>query len=378
MDNQLTVNYQLERMQAAVERFGHPERKYKVIHVGGTSGKGSTCAMIASILQAAGYNVGLFTSPALVTETERITVNGKPIRKLVPPVDVNLTEFEQYTLAALSYFADRQVDYAVIEVGIGGKFDATNIVQPTVAIVTDIGLDHMDILGKTKQIIARDKQDIIKPGCIGLTGSTFIKRGTYIDLSKFKLKQADLTGSVFDYKHLKDVQLNWVGHYQIRNAILAIEAVQRLGIGSAAIRYGLKTVQSRGRFEVVNRKPLIILDGAHNPQKMSAFTHSLKQLVPLKDKTVICLCSIKSTKDLINTLKPLLSLVDEIILTTFPNSYSLTQLEKAVKKLDKTIKIKKLTDSTAAFKYFKKKLTKQDVGIVTGSLYLIGKILPLL
>lgn len=378
--------YTLQRMQAAVERLGHPERNYKVVHVGGTSGKGSTCAMIASILQAAGYNVGLYSSPALMSPYERITVNSKMItvktydrlkKKIFSQVgDLQISDFELFTLIAFQYFADRHVAYAVIEVGVGGKLDATNVVQPAVAIVTEVGLDHMELLGKTKQLIAKDKQEIIKPGCIGLTGSQLVKRGTYIDAGRAKITSATLLGTQFSYRHWKQLQLKAIGAFQVRNAVLAIEATSRLGVGAAAIQYGLRQVKQRGRFEIISKKPLVIMDGAHNPQKMSAFTESLQQLVPLSNKRVVVLCALKNTKHIQQTLKPLLPLTGSFILTTFPGSYPLSVLERAIRKHGKRIMIKKISNPEQAYRELRKQLQAEDLGLITGSLYLIGKLLP--
>ena len=382
------TSYQLGRMATAVERLGHPERHYRVIQVGGTSGKSSTCQMIYSIVQAAGYSVGLYTSPALVTPVDGIVVNGRQIseriflrivHQLWPIVaDLQLTQFEWFTLVAFQYFAQRQVDYAVIEVGIGGQYDATSVVQPTVAIVTEIGLDHTAVLGKTRQAIARDKKAIIKPGSIGLTGSRLVQRGTFIDRTKARIHSTTLDGTVFSYRHFKKMKLNAPGSYQVRNAVLAIEAAERLHISTAAIRSGLQPVVQRGRFEVISRRPLIIADGAHNPQKMTAFVAALKQVVPLRRQRVICLCSIKFDKDLYHTFKPLLPIVDELIITTFPNSASLTALQRTARQLKFGLRIKTISQTRPAYRYFRSHITSNDIGIITGSLYLIGKLYPVL
>ena len=184
--------------------------------------------------------MGVYTS-RLVSTLERIQVNGNRWpsgRPCVwsthsgPRLVSAPTHFETFTLLAFSYFAQRAVDYAVVEAGVGGTYDATNVVQPTVAIVTDVGLDHTDLLGRTKPLIARDKQGIIKPGCIGLTGSRFVKRGTYIPLDRAVIHHTSLTGTDFSYKGLKHLQLSALGQH--RNAILAIETAQRLGIASQA------------------------------------------------------------------------------------------------------------------------------------------------
>lgn len=382
------TSYSLDRMQQAVVELHHPERRYRVVHVGGTSGKGSTCQMIASILAAAGYSVGVYTSPALVSPLERIQVNGKAITEQSAMRLVNTlwdrigqlapTHFETFTLLAFSYFAQRQVDYAIIEVGVGGKYDATNVVQPTVAIVTDVGLDHTDLLGHTKQQIALDKQEIIKPGCLGLTGSRFVRRGSYIPLDRAIIHQTDLIGTDFSYKNLKHLRLAMLGQHQVRNAILAIEATKRLGIASQAIHFGLRQAQQPGRFEIVHKHPLIIVDGAHNPQKMTAFTQSFKQIVPVQKKRIVGLCGIKHTKDAGQTLRPLLPLLDEIILTTFPRSYSMAKLKRIVRRLDATIPIRTVANPGQAYQLLRQRLAPTDIGLVTGSLYLIGKLYPVL
>lgn len=379
-------NYTLDRMQQAVVRLGHPELKYKVIHVGGTSGKGSTCQMIYAILRAAGKNVGIYISPHLVSSLERIVVNNRAIsekqflslvNQLWPKIeDLRLTYFELYTLMSLLYFAKQKVNYAVIEVGLGGRLDATNVVTPTIAVVTDIGLDHTEVLGKTKRAIAKEKEAIIKPGCIGLTGSKFVHRGKYINLEAHNIRQQDLIGTIFDYKKHKKVFLNLVGAYQVRNAVLAIEVTQALRIPKRAMYQGLAQVRSRARFEVVTQQPLVIMDGAHNPQKMTAFVKSLCQVVPVrKFEKVVLLLALKYNKDAVATLRPIVRLADTVVLTSFSQGMSLTILRKLVQQLNPKTKIIVQKNSATAYTAFCAQLQKNDLGIITGSLYMIGDLM---
>lgn len=375
-------SYSLERMQQAAERLRHPEQQYKVVHVGGTSGKGSTCTMIASILEAAGYSVGHYTSPSLVSPLERLVVNQKMatesvalrlVNRLWPQLsDLKLSHFEFFTILALQYFAERRVDYAVIEVGVGGQYDATNIVQPTVAVVTTVGLDHTALLGKTLRSIADHKQAIIKPGSIGLTGSKLIKRGRYIHVDAAKHILPTLTTTTFDYGQMKRIELSTGGRYQVRNAILAIEAARALGIAEPAIRYGLRAAKLVGRFQVLGRRPLIIVDGAHNPQKMAAFVDALTAVVDTKRQRIVCLYAMKSTKDMRKTLLPLARLLDTVVVTTFPRSYSPHTIRRVLRSLNHHVQIKLEPNPKLAYTVWRRSIQPADVGIITGSLYLIG------
>ncbi|MFA5994952.1 MAG: folylpolyglutamate synthase/dihydrofolate synthase family protein [Patescibacteria group bacterium] len=378
--------YTLERVQQAVVRLDNPQLKYKVIHVGGTSGKGSTCQMIYSILRSAGYKTGIYTSPHLTGPLERLVINGRSIGetafvKLLNSVwekikDLQLTYFELFTVLALYYFAQSQVDYAVIEVGVGGRLDATNVVTPKVAVVTDVGLDHTDLLGKTKRAIAKEKEVIIKPGCIGLTGSTYVKCGRQLNLNEADILKQNLTGTVFNYKTFKNVQLNLVGKYQVRNAILAITVAKALHVNKTAIYQGLKQVKSKARFQVVSKQPLIIIDGAHNPQKMRAFTDSLRQVVKVKDyNQVIVLLALKYSKDATATLRSLLKFTDVLILTSFDQGMSLLTLRQVARQLNPRLKIILQKDPILAYQKLQTMLQPKDLGLVTGSLYMIGKLM---
>lgn len=380
--------YILDRIQQAIIRLDHPELRYKVIHVTGTSGKGSTCRLIASILQSAGYRTGLFMSPHLVRINERLMINQRPItdaaflqllNRLWPLVaDLQLSYFEWLTLLALTYFAKRRVDYAVIEVGMGGRSDATNVVTPTLAMVTEVGLDHMKQLGNTRQKIAREKEAIIKPGCIGLTGSRYVHRGRYVDLGRAEIVHESLNGTVFHYRSYRNVQLALPGRYQVRNAILALEACQALKISESAIRRGLRTAKHPGRFTVWQRRPLIIIDGAHNPHKMQAFMKSLRALTKRSDFTqVIALIAVKHSKDLPGTLKPLLPFINHAIITTFGEGAAPLVLKRVIQKIRPGLSVAVEPNLGRAYARLRQQLTQRDLGIITGSLYMIGDLYSL-
>lgn len=376
-------HYTLQRVELAMERLGHPEQAYQVVHVGGTSGKGSTCHMIQRILQTAGYKTGIYTSPALISPLERIQINRRPVteksfvtlvNKIWPQIhDLQLTYFEFFTVLALTYFADRGVDFAVVEVGLGGRLDATNVVQPAVAIVTDIGLDHKEMLGGTRKKIAKEKEAIIKPGCIGLTGSTYVQRGKYIRTDQAHVQKISAHGITFSYKQFPIITLRTSAVYQVTNAVLAIEAAQALHIPKHHILAGLAKFKLAGRFQQISKRPFIIVDGAHNPPKMQAFTNSLMQVIPnLKQRHVVALVAVKFNKDIKNTFKPLINLLDECIITTFEHGASPKQVQTILQSMKPKLKCTVRLDPAVAYSAFRKQLTPNSVGIITGSLYLIG------
>lgn len=388
-DRNRTNSYELTRMRRAITRLHHPDHDYTIIHVTGTSGKGSTSAMVAAVLRASGYSVGLFVSPHLVTLRERLVVNGRLITERqclqiinqlwAQLLDLELTFFEWCTIIGLVHFKQQKVDYAVLEVGMGGRLDATNVVTSKVAVVTEIGFDHTAQLGNTLRNIAREKEAIIKPGCIGLTGSRYVKRGRYVDLDSATKIFSTLAGTTFNYKSYKGLKLNLLGKYQVRNAILAIEVAQALHLSRAAIYHGLAHVRQRARFEIISRRPLIIADGAHNPQKMQAFVQAMREVIPLAQFGKRCaLVSVKYTKDLTETLRPFVGLLDSIVLTTFAESAKLAVLRTTIRQLQPKLTIQVEPNIQQAYKLFHQQLDKHDLGIITGSLYMIGNLYSVL
>lgn len=311
----------LERMRRLLAALGHPERRLRVIHVAGTNGKGSTSALLAAVLQAAGHRTGLYTSPHLHDYRERIHLDGQPIppgrlahlvtgvREIIetgvreghdPP-----TEFEAGTAVMYQYFAEEGAEVVVQEAGLGGRLDATNVVErPLVTVVTSIGMDHTDRLGGTLADIAGEKAGIGKPGvpmvsapqapaaeavlaaaCESL-GSRLIRVGREVSAMPASVTAE---GTVFDYRGLgvtyRGLRLGLLGPHQVENAgcaLAALEVAARHGLaaGEAAVRAGLAGVRWPGRLEVLRRSPLVVLDGAHNPGGALALRHALQALWP--------------------------------------------------------------------------------------------------
>lgn len=295
------VKLGLDNIRELAEGWGNPQRRYPVVHVAGTNGKGSTASFIAAGLQAAGYRTGLYTSPHLVDFTERIRVDGVPMprqrvakyaRRLRPDIErLNATFFEATTLMAFQYFADCEVDAAVIETGLGGRLDATNIVEPVLAVITSLSLDHREHLGDTITDIAREKAGIIKPGVPAVVAPAVPEAGQVV-AARCREQDAGLHilppgGEVHAWRDLDamdcllpeftdPVTLGLVGRHQIENARLAVRALRLLGarafprIDQSAIREGLRDVRRhtglRGRLERLQKHPELVIDVGHNPE----------------------------------------------------------------------------------------------------------------
>jgi dihydrofolate synthase/folylpolyglutamate synthase len=310
------MKFGLRGIRMLLQSLGNPHRRLKTIHIAGTNGKGSTAAMIAAILTSAGYTTGLYTSPHLIDLRERIRINGKPVpQKVVVQIVRRLrrhiqrnrnTFFEAVTAMAFKYFADRRVDIAVIETGLGGRLDATNVIRPEVSVITTIGLEHVEILGRTLRMIAREKAGIIKRGVPCVTGvesepvlSVLRKAATARDSRlvipvdvKTNVRQATLRGSVvdirFDTMTLDNLGISLPGRFQFRNAMVAVAALNMLSrnghwtISEKSIRKGLANVQRytglEARLSIVRRSPLILADVAHNPEAVRSLIGSLRDL----------------------------------------------------------------------------------------------------
>ena len=298
----------LERIKTLCERLGHPENSLKFIHVAGTNGKGSFCTMMSEILMASGLKVGLYTSPYILEFGERMRVNGKNIPKdtlaeiteLVKPVadamEDKPTEFELITAIAFEYFRREAVDVVVLECGLGGRLDSTNVIStPILSVITGIALDHTALLGNTVEEIAAEKAGIIKPAVPVLFGGTdkdaerVIKEradevGTRLytcDYMELIVHDLSLQGTKFSFGTWRNMELHLLGEYQPRNASLVLSAVEILRTGGvyipeSAVREGLIRAVWHARFEVISNSPLIIYDGAHNPDGIDAAVRSIK------------------------------------------------------------------------------------------------------
>ena len=330
----------LERITTLCKALGDPQNKLRFIHVAGTNGKGSTSAMLASILQKAGYRTGLYTSPYIRTFCERIRVNGKNIpedtlailtdrvRPIAEGMTDKPTEFELITALAFAYFAECACDVVVLEVGLGGRLDSTNVIENTaLSIITGIDFDHTALLGNTIEEIAREKAGIIKTGCPVLFGGgkgvaydtlhqiAIEKNAPFyiVDRSSYKQREATLDGTCFDYSHYVDLQLPLLGAYQPYNATLVLTAIdllcnQGFAIDEGAVRQGLAAVRWPARFELLSRDPIIIYDGGHNPEGVRAAVASIQVYFP--NQKVNLLGGVMADKDrdeMIETMKPVVA-----------------------------------------------------------------------
>ena len=297
----------LERIGELCEKMGHPEKKLKFVHVAGTNGKGSTSAMLDSILRSAGYKIGLYTSPFIRVFNERMRINGENISneelasltEYIKPIAEQMqdkpTEFELITALAFEFFARHNCDIVILEAGMGGRLDSTNIIDTSVlSLITGIALDHVAFLGDTVEKIAFEKAGIIKRGVPIIYGGDDVSAKNIIenkakeldspfysiDHSKLKINSLTLEGADFDFDMHKNMKISLLGSYQPKNASLVIKSVEILreqgfAIDDAALKNGLFAASWQGRFEILSKDPLIIFDGAHNPQGVEAAVESI-------------------------------------------------------------------------------------------------------
>lgn len=316
----------LERMERLMELLGHPEHRLKFVHVAGTNGKGSLTALVSSVLTAAGYKTGVYTSPHLVRYGERMVIDGEEIaegdlfalaervRPAVESMEDKPTEFELLTGMALLYFAERGCDIVLLEVGLGGRLDATNVIPaPEAAVIMNIGLDHTGILGDTLSLIAAEKAGIVKKGCTTVTypGAPEVeavydrvcreKHALWrkADLSRMTFLCGDLFGQSFLWDG-KEYTIRLLGEHQRMNAAVALETIGVLrekgwNISDEALRIGLENARWPARLEVLSREPLFLLDGAHNGQCAKALADSLNSLLP--GKKLVFLTGVLADKD---------------------------------------------------------------------------------
>lgn len=339
----------LGRTQELLKKMGNPEKKLKFVHIAGTNGKGSTAAMTASILSKAGYRTGLYTSPYIYRFHERIQVDGveisdeelAEITEYVKPLADSMaqspTEFELVCCIAFEYFYRKKCDIVVLEVGMGGAWDATNVIEvPEVAVITNIGLDHTEYLGDTVEKIAETKSGIFKPhGHAVVYRSTPSVEAVYervcaerdvslrkADFDGLVLKAHTLEGQVFDCGSRKNLVLPLLGDHQLHNASVVLSIADTLigegwKISEQNIYDGIRDVRWPGRFDIVCRKPLFIIDGGHNPQCIEALVKNIRDY--LAGKKVIALTGVLADKDYADMYKPVMPLVDRFVCITPPN-----------------------------------------------------------
>lgn len=339
----------LSRTEELLEKLGNPEKGMKFVHVAGTNGKGSTCSMCESVLRAAGYKVGLYTSPYIVRFNERMCINGEPISdselaelvEIIKPIADNMsdkpTEFEIITALAFLYYKRHACDIVVLEVGMGGRLDSTNVIDsPVASVITGVAIDHVSVLGSTVAEIAKEKAGIIKQNRPVIYGGRddvafeVIRRKAKdckseivrTQVGAISVKAMSVEGTVFDYGELKDVKLSLCGSYQPENAITVIETVRVLNregfeISESALREGLKRAKWRARFELLGKEPTVIFDGSHNMQGVKAAAESIKRF--FGNEKVLLLMGVLADKEWKAMLDELLPLAERMYCVT-PNS----------------------------------------------------------
>ncbi len=395
----------LEEITKLVQALDNPQNKFKSVHLAGTNGKGITAAFIASIFQEAGYKVGLYTSPHLVKFNERIRINGKEIndtdlvnlvkiiKKKVETNKIQTTFFEFTTALAFLYFAQQQVDYAVIETGLGGRLDATNILKPELSVITNISLDHTKYLGGDKLSIAQEKAEIIKEHSVVVTAEQDQKilrlfkevcqkkkaRLFVVDEQiKFKIADSNLNsgleGQTFTALN-NSFTINLLGKHQFKNAVTALLVAKLLKIPLIKIKGGLSKARWSGRLEIIHNKHLVIVDGAHNVdgcQKLKDFL--IQNQFGKNNKKIILILGIAKDKQINKMISLIVPLAEEVILTqgNFKPA-ALDVLEKEVRKYKKNII--KQNDVKEAIKEALALAKENDLILVTGSLYLVGDVL---
>ncbi|BDG46286.1 MULTISPECIES: folylpolyglutamate synthase/dihydrofolate synthase family protein [Parageobacillus] len=402
----------LERMEWLMEKLGHPERRVRAIHVAGTNGKGSTVSYLRHILQAAGYSVGTFTSPYVEKFNERISVNGKPVRdkeivelvQVIQPLAEELektelgapTEFEVITAMMFYYFGKKNIqDVVIIEAGLGGRFDSTNVIYPILSIITNIGYDHMNILGETLEKIAFEKAGIIKSGVPVITAVNQPEAWTVISekAKSLKAKTYRLEEDFFIVRHesaedgerfsvetifsqYPDLKITMFGKHQVQNAAVAVMAAEYLRmcysflIEREHIYEGLEKAKWVGRFERVSDKPLIIIDGAHNEEGIHSLIDTVHSHYPNKDVHV--LFAALADKPLDQMIPPLAGIAKTITFTSFdfPRAASAEQLAMLCEHPNKVA-----TDDWKGWIKEKKKQKQSDaLFLITGSLYFIAEV----
>lgn len=364
--NMFYVDLSLNRIQSVLEKLGNPQDSLRYIHVAGTNGKGSTCAMLESILRTAGYKVGLYTSPHIHKYTERIKINGEEISenefvKLfdeITSLEIHLTEFEILTAMMFLYFKRNNVEIVVLETGMGGRFDATNVIKENLcAIITQIDLDHTDRLGKTKDDIAFEKAGIIKPNCPVVTSMGYEAIRDRADEVNAML----IFSSPYVPQDFVEA-LSLKGLHQIENLSLVLTAINYLfkNIDENTIKLGLMKVKNPCRFEYIKDKNLII-DASHNPNGIKALRENLDYFYPNIPRRFIFGCL--KNKDYQKMMNILFKEDDEVYLNEFeyPNACTYKELSQAC--------------SVVNQKYLGQNLMPDKLNIICGSFYMIGQLL---
>jgi dihydrofolate synthase/folylpolyglutamate synthase len=407
-------SFKLERMMRFAALLGDPQKGIKSIHVAGTKGKGSTAAFIHSILGKAGYRTGLYTSPHLLSFRERIRIGdsliseddmARMIEGMRPTIDLLKGEqrpsfFEVYTALAYKYFREKNVDFAVYEVGLGGRLDATNIIEPLVSVITPVSYEHMDKLGSTLSQIASEKAGIVKHGipcvsapqekeALGTIEKICQERSSPLAVVgrdiNFKEIGADDTGETFNVtgiggRRYAGLKTSLIGSHQVVNAATAIGAIEILEtsgikIAQDAVRDGVAGARWDGRLQVVERKPLVVLDGAQNRASAAVVRNSVKKI--FKFRKLALILGISKDKDIPGILEELLPIADSVILTK--SSVKERAAEPAfIMGLMGPRSAVSTSSVEEALKVARSNVSPEDMILVAGSLFVVGDALKLL
>ena len=418
--------YNLNRISLLLERLGNPHDRLQVIHIAGSKGKGSTAALIASVLTQAGYKTGLFTSPHLITPRERCRIDGDLIskadvacyiEKLKPAIETVSTSefgrvsfFEIYTALAFSYFADKATDFAVIEVGLGGRLDATNVVTPVATVITPIGLEHTAILGETYTEIASEKAEIIKQKCpLALAPQHPEARTVFEKVASERnapiVEPKDVVGRdccasssrlvrnadglpvaqefdvETDSESYPQLTMPLLGHHQFINATTAVTAIECLKqkgyiVPKASVYAGFKNVQWHGRIQRIRSSPIVVLDGAHSPASMEALCSTLRQ--SFRYDRVTFIVSLMRDKNLTAIGNIVSQTADFVIATQVLNNPRVMSAEEILDAWENTCK--KISACSTPEKAITRALSgasPTDLICITGSLYLVGQALEI-
>jgi len=408
--------FDLKRIERLLARLGNPQHAARSVHVAGTKGKGSTAAMLASILTQAGYRTGLYTSPHLISPMERLQVDGEPMAKdvfgrlvaMIKPevAAVNasgglgeLTTFELLTALAFSYFQEMEVDYQVLEVGLGGRLDATNVVQPEVCVITSISFDHTDVLGDTLPRIAAEKAGIIKSGSVVAcspqppeamaviertcrkSGARLVKVGSEVTWERQAISPEGqsfrLSGLAGEY----NLEIPLLGEHQLENAATAVTAAEVLATGEArispeSIARGLNQVRWPGRLQVLRRKPWVIVDGAHNADSARRLVQTLRQYFSFA--RVFLIFGASSDKNIAGMVAELASLPGEIIVTRSHHPRAVTPAMLGSEFSKHGIVPEEAENVVAAVELALARASPSDLICATGSLFLVAEVMEYL
>jgi dihydrofolate synthase / folylpolyglutamate synthase len=405
------MKFGLDGITRLLRVLGNPHGDFPTVHIAGTNGKGSVASMLASIFTAAGYKTGLYTSPHLVKFEERIRIDGKPIsQKAIAEITSKLsaslqrhkpTFFEATTALAFRYFADKKVDIAIVETGLGGRLDSTNVVRPIVSIITGIGLEHTEILGDSIADIAREKAGIVKkntPCVTGVRDSIALKvirkackdahaPLSIADVDTVKEKKSSLGGTIIDAKigiaTLKGVTLSLAGEYQLGNLAIVLETVNQIrkmgtfDLSDEAVREGLAHVQEhsglRGRLTTVMEKPKVLIDVAHNSDALSRLVGSLKRL-GLKRLTVVF--GVMKDKDHSAMIRSLAPVTDHAIAVAARSQRSRSASDVAASFAAEGCSVRAALSVQEGVSLALETVPKDGIILVTGSHYVVGEALP--